>query len=289
MQNVYRDLMHDMSYNKFVVGNLLFVEYTCPITNDVWSVWTETDFIIHVLQGKKKLWTGTQEWMLNAGDSVYVRKGSFHMNQYFDDEFCMLGFFINDDFIRSVIKDLQGKVGFNAKVDLKEFSIKRITHNSILDGFFNSMYPFFQSKQNPSNSLLELKLKELIVNILTTSNNPDLSSYFQSLIETDKPSIQSIMEHNFYHNLSIQEFAELTHRSLSSFKRDFKSCYSISPGKWLLAKRLDYSLILLQNLALSISEVAYQSGFESSSHYSRSFKAKFGTSPIHYRIENLKK
>jgi len=287
MQNVYKDLMEDMRYNKFVVGDLLFVEYTCPITAEVWSVWTETDFIIHVLRGKKRLFTGTREWMINKGDTVYVKKGSFGMNQYFDDEFCMLGFFINDDFIRSTINELHGKQALNAKAMFEDFSIKRIEPDPLLDGFFNSMYPYFKSELNPSNSLLELKLKELVVNILTTNINVELSSYFQSLMETDKPSIKSIMGNNFYQSLSMEEFASLTHRSLSAFKRDFKSCYSTPPGKWLLGKRLDYSLTLLQNEASSISHVAYQSGFESASHYSRSFKSRFGESPANYRINTF--
>jgi AraC-like DNA-binding protein len=287
MQNVYNDLMQDMRYNKFVVGDLLFVEYTCPITADVWSVWTQTDFIIHVLRGKKRLFTGSQEWMISAGDTVYVKKGSFCMNQYFDDEFCMLGFFINDDFIRSTINDLHGKQPLNANARFEDFSIKRIKPDPILDGFFSSMYPFFKSELKPSNSLLELKLKELIVNILTTDINLELSSYFQSLMLTDKPSIRSIMENNFYHNLSIEEFAGLTHRSLSAFKRDFKESYSAPPGKWLLGKRLEYSLTLLQNEASSISDVAYDSGFESASHYSRSFKSRYGESPAYYRNNKL--
>lgn len=197
----------------------------------------------------------------------------------------MFGFFINDDFIRSTVRELYGKISINAKSKLEDFSIKRIVHDPILDGFFQSMYPFFNAEQHPSDSLLNLKLKELIVNILTTNNNMEVSSYFQSLMESDKPSIASIMENNFYHSLSILEFAGLTHRSLSAFKRDFKTCYSASPGKWLLDKRLEYSLALIQNLESSISEIAYQSGFESPSHYSRSFKAKFGASPANYRSD----
>lgn len=287
MQNVYTDIMQDMSYNKFVVGDLLFVEYTCPITAEIWNVWTQTDFIIHVLKGKKRLFTGTGEWMITKGDTVYVKKGSFSMNQYFDDEFCMFGFFINDDFIRSTIQELKAKQPMNANAKFEDFSIKRIEPDPLLDGFFNSMYPFFKSDSKPSNSLLELKLKELIVNILTTKINLELSSYFQSLMETDKPSIKSIMENNFYYNLSIEEFAGLSHRSLSAFKRDFKSCYSSSPGRWLLEKRLQYSVLLLQNEALSISDVAFQSGFESASHFSRSFKFRFDKSPVKYRATIL--
>jgi AraC-like DNA-binding protein len=287
MQNVYNDIMGDMSYNKFVIGDLLFVEYTCPITEDIWSVWTQTDFIIHVLRGKKKLWTGSEEWMILEGDTVYVKKGSFCMSQYFDDEFCMLGFFITDDFIRSVIKDTEGRLPINTRQNLADFSIKRMTNDLVLCGFFNSMLPFFRSGQNSPSLLLELKLKELVVHILSTELNPELSSYFQSLFEIDKPSIRSIMEKNFYHNLSIAEFATLSHRSLSTFKRDFLICYSLSPGKWLLNKRLEYSLALLQNKANGITEVAFKSGFENPSHYSRSFRSKFGMSPSQYRSDTF--
>ena len=159
MQNVYRDLMQDMRYNKFIVGDLLFVEYTCPITSDIWNVWTETDFIIHVLRGKKRLFTGSKEWMINEGDTVYVKKGSFSMNQYFDDEFCMLGFFINDDFIRSTINELYGKQPLNAIAAFEDFNIKRIKPDPLLAGFFNSMYPYFKSELAPSNSLLAALLK----------------------------------------------------------------------------------------------------------------------------------
>ncbi len=285
MQNVYRDLLVDMRYNKFIVGELLFIEYNCPISADVWSVWTETDFIIRVLRGKKRLFTGTKDWMIETGDTVYVKKGSFSMNQYFDDEFCMLGFFINDDFIRKIIGELREKSSIKTRIPIEDFSIKRINSNPILDGFFDSMYPYFKSDSQPSDSLLQLKLSELVTNMLTTDDNPELSSYFQSLEQTNRPSIRSVMENNFYHALSIEEYAGLSHRSLSTFKRDFKSCYNTPPGKWLLSRRLEYGRSLLQNKSVSVSEVAYRSGFESASHFSRSFKSKFGQSPAHYQHE----
>jgi AraC-like DNA-binding protein len=272
-----------MSYNKFIVGDLLFVEYTCPITDELWSVWTQTDYIIHVLRGKKKLWTGSKEWMIRGGDSLYIRKGSFNMTQYFDDEFCMMGFFINDDFVRSVIGELQGRMPMNPRLPFEDFSIKRISHDAVLQGFFNSMLPFFQLDKKPSSSLLELKLKELVINFLTTDNNPDISSYFLSMAESDKPSIRAIMESNYCQHLSIEEFARMTHRSISTFKRDFRACYDTSPGKWLLEKRLEFSQGLLRSSDASISDIAYRSGFEHLSHFSRSFKARYGISPANYR------
>ena len=79
---------------------------------------------------------------------------------------------------------------------------------------------------------------------------------------------------------------ELSHRSLSTFKRDFRKYYNQSPGKWLSQKRLDYSAVLLKNPALNVSQVALDCGFEDLSHFSRAFKEKFGTSPAKLRWGN---
>ena len=82
---------------------------------------------------------------------------------------------------------------------------------------------------------------------------------------------------------TLNEFAQLCHRSYSSFKRDFQSQYSESPGKWLLNKRLDYSVFLLLSSEKRVSDIVIDSGFVDISHYSKAFKKKFGDSPTIYR------
>ena len=94
------------------------------------------------------------------------------------------------------------------------------------------------------------------------------------------------MEANFRYNLALEEFAAMCHRSLTSFKRDFRKQYADSPGRWLLQKRLDYSTTLLCNAEMNISQVGYECGFEDLSHFSRVFKEKFGISPANFRKES---
>jgi AraC-like DNA-binding protein len=91
------------------------------------------------------------------------------------------------------------------------------------------------------------------------------------------------MEANFRFNLSLEEYARLCHRSLSSFKRDFQASFQEAPGKWLLRKRLDYSAALLRTSKMNITEIAFESGFEDVSHFSRVFKDRFQVSPLAYR------
>ena len=101
--------------------------------------------------------------------------------------------------------------------------------------------------------------------------------------DNDAPSVAEIMEMNFRFNLSLEEYASLCHRSLSTFKRDFQTHFEESPGKWLLQKRLDYSAALIRNSKMNMTEIAFESGFEDVSHFSRVFKERFNVSPMSYR------
>jgi len=98
-----------------------------------------------------------------------------------------------------------------------------------------------------------------------------------------RESISEIMEANYTYNLSLKELARLTHLSLASFKREFKKAFGTTPGKWLKEKRLDHAGRILSSSSKSISDVAFESGFENTTHFSRVFKEKFHETPLHYR------
>jgi len=130
---------------------------------------------------------------------------------------------------------------------------------------------------------LELKFKELLISIISNDENSGLAHYFLDVSEQDQLLLPYIMEQNYCYNLSLEELAKLCHRSLSSFKRDFKKHYNTTPGKWLLTKRLDRAAALLHDNTANITQIAFDCGFEDSSHFSRAFKNKFGESPLYYR------
>jgi AraC family transcriptional regulator, exoenzyme S synthesis regulatory protein ExsA len=285
MQNLYDRIRSDLHFNKFEVGELLFVEYSCPLENKAEGIWTQSDYLVHVLSGKKTWRTPQGRWTVTPGETLYIKKGAAIVEQFFDDEFCMLGFFISDDYIKSILKEISNRIDFDSDGMESHAAVVEVHTDVILSAYFQSMLTYFSGGEKPSDSLLELKLKELIINILTGPHNPSLAAYFQSLLGSEKPAIQQIMDANFSHNLSLEEFARLCHRSVSSFKRDFKKHFSVSPGKWLLTRRLEYSTLLLKNSDLNITEIAFECGFEDVSHFSKAFKEKVGLSPINFRKE----
>ncbi len=284
--NMYEDIRSNLHFNKFAVGELLFVEYTCPIEQEFIRAWTPTDYFVHVLSGRKTWLTSEATWTLEKGDTLFFRKGACILHQDFREDFCLLLFFVSDDFIRDVVREIAGQLSEKYVGEALRQGAILVNGNVTLAAYFQSMLTYFTSTSKPAETLLTLKLKELIVSILLGGNNPELAAYFQSLLKSDAPSLSQIMEANFCYNLALKDFAKLAHRSLSSFKRDFRKYYRQSPGKWLLQKRLEYSAVLLKNPVLNVSQVALDCGFEDLSHFSRAFKDKFGTSPANYRKQH---
>ena len=283
LMNMYDDIRANLHFNKFAVGELLFVEYKCPIEQETAGVWTPMDYFVHVLSGRKTWRTAEGSWTLEKGDTLFFKKGACVLHQDFKDDFCLLLFFVSDDFIRDVVREVSGQLSVRQEGGALHKGAILVNGDVTLAAYFHSMLSYFSGTAKPAETLLTLKLKELIVSILLGGNNPELAAYFQSLLKSDAPPLSQIMEANFCYNLALEEFAKLSHRSLSTFKRDFRKYYNQPPGKWLLQKRLEYSAVLLKNPALNVSQVAMDCGFEDLSHFSRAFKEKFGTSPANFR------
>jgi AraC-like DNA-binding protein len=222
---------------------------------------------------------------VKTGDTAYIKKGATFVKQFFYDDFCMLGFFITDDFIKDTMQKLKGELIDPIKYNI-ESQLSYIKETPLLKSYFQNMLHYFAGKEEPINSLLELKFKELLISITMNPDNVSLRNYFINLARGEL-SLPAIMERNFNFNLSLDEFARLCNRSLSSFKRDFQKYYCTTPGKWLKSKRLDHAAILLNDNSYNISQVAFECGFESISHFSRVFKEKFHASPQTYRNKVL--
>lgn len=80
-------------------------------------------------------------------------------------------------------------------------------------------------------------------------------------------------------DLSLEEFARFTGRSLAAFKRDFKQMSDLSPQKWIMQKRLEKAYELICVRKQKVSDIYLKLGFKSLSHFSTAFKKRFGFAP----------
>ncbi len=84
-------------------------------------------------------------------------------------------------------------------------------------------------------------------------------------------------------NSTIEEIISKLPAGYSKLRKDFKTLTGFSPNQYLLNLRIEKVKELLSNTSLSISEIAYQTGFESVSYLSKIFKKKNKASPKAYR------
>lgn len=283
MLNLYEAVRSDPGIKKLEIGDFLFAEYTCGIGVEKLGNWTDTDYLVHVISGRKTWHTADGAWLARPGDTLFFKKGATVVEQHFETDFCLLMFFVPDALIRSTVRELAGILNMAVSGGVPAQRAARVENDVALAGFFQSMRAYFAAREKPSEPLLRLKLKELIVSILTGGRNPGLAAYFWAIAARDAPHVPEIMEANFRFNLSMEEYARLCHRSLSSFKREFQAHFKEPPRRWLLGRRLDHAAALLRGSTLNVTDVSLESGFEDVSHFSRAFKQRFGASPVVFR------
>lgn len=274
------------SYNKLEGDEFLFIEYKCAPDVENFKVWTDTPFLCYIINGRKD-WTAIEgTYQLRKGEAVFLNKGVYNTKAYFDEEYCVLLFFLTENFIRKFIKTYSETLK-SKRVDSVENQIYRLDVQDSLKSLFVSIISYMSQINETPRELIEMKFNELLYNIILNPKNKNLTNFFLSLEQKEKTDLNNVMMKNFHSDLSMEEFARLSGRSLSTFKRDFKAYYKQTPGKWLTNKRLEYAKILLENPELNINDICWESGFKNTSHFNSSFKDKYSLPPNRYRKEIL--
>lgn len=148
---------------------------------------------------------------------------------------------------------------------------------------FESVLPLFEAEVKPSEELLRLKMVEGLYVLLNTDK-----SLYASLFDFTDPwkiDLMDFMEQNYMDDLSLEEMASYTGRSLSTFKRDFRKYSELTPQRWIIRRRLEAACELLRTSQLKVSEVCGKVGFKNLSHFSKIYKERYGVAPTEMRAE----
>lgn len=284
MINVYDFLKtQGEEYKKLTFKDLLFVTYQCPQMERFAKIYTHYNYIVYALSGKKIYHMPGKSHLLSEGSGAFVKKGGYWQERFLDLDWVVIAFFMPDHFMQQFIKEHRTLLPLKNKIKEPLDIFTPIHVNEITRSFFEGMLPYFVQKPGPPENVIELKFRELLLNLLSDPQNTNVLNYFINLADMKRPLLREVMEENFMYNLSLEQYARIANRSLAGFKREFNEVFKIPPGKWLTEKRLHYAQFLLDSTQKNINEITSDSGFESASHFSRIFKEKFGSAPLQYR------
>ncbi len=286
MTDVYDFVTNSNLFKKFEVNDLLFVEYKCLFPENKVAYWTSSNYFIYVLGGRKRYVSGDNEYLIEVGEGIFIKRGVYVAERFDNEDFCALVIFVPDSFIESVTKKYAGLHPAKQRPSTGD-SIIRLNMDGAFSSYFHSVLSYFPKSVSPPGELLVIKFEELILNILASPDNEELSAHLLSIRKNDKVCIREIMEKYFMHPLSLNDYARLCARSLSTFKADFFDTFKTSPGKWLMTKRLEYARLLVETTEAPVSEVAAKAGFKNTSHFVRIFKDTYGKPPLQYRQGRL--
>ena len=165
--NLYTEIATNPNhYKQFNCGESLISMYNCPIKNKFEDTWSQYNYIIYVVEGRKIWHTAHGSYDLRQGSCVFVRKGASIVEQFFENRFCFLLFFVPDEFICEVLKSKNTPL---QKPTENYNPVIAIDTNAATNTFFQSMMVYFNSDYSPDQYLLKLKFSELI---LTLADNP---------------------------------------------------------------------------------------------------------------------
>ena len=146
--------------------------------------------------------------------------------------------------------------------------------------FRNIIYELQMCKEN-FGEMTEMYLRQLFIM---------MHRYFLTTLKTENARIVEEMDRattyfseHYSEDISIDEYAEKNHVSVSWFIRNFKHCTGITPMQYILTKRIYNAEILLQDPTYNITEIARIVGYDNPLYFSRIFKKAKGLSPSEYR------
>lgn len=143
---------------------------------------------------------------------------------------------------------------------------------------------YFENPSLVNDEILVLKLKEIILLLSQTRDAENIQVILSQLFSSTTYSFKQIIEANLFFQLGIEELAQKTNLSVSSFKREFKKLYDDSPANYIKTKRLERAAQLLLATGERVTDIAFNCGFNDLANFTKSFHDKYHVSPSNYRL-----
>lgn len=268
-------------------GKLIFEKFTIQAPFKIPNPMPEEACFLYMLQGQIDYKTQNQEVSVPQNDAVLLKCGNY-FSQIKNNQSAKYHQIIVVHFHPIVLKNIyasdlpeifKNPTFIDPKVDLSV-----INNDFLIQKYIESLLFYFDNPKFVNEDILVLKFKEIILLLCQTRNSTTIKQILSQLFSQNSFTFKQIIESNIYSNLSLEQFADITNLSLSSFKREFKKNYNDTPANYIRNKKLEKSAELLIISEERITDIAFDCGFNSLANFSHLFTKKYNCSPSTYRL-----
>ncbi|SER85242.1 helix-turn-helix domain-containing protein [Pedobacter rhizosphaerae] len=228
----------------------------------------------YIISGSHEVWIGEKKYLFKAGDYRFFKRNQLTKFVKLTESEGFRSIAIHID--QATLKEISAGYELKPRGHYRAEGVKLINSNGFLESFVATLKPYLGSA-NLDNGLLRLKTKELI--LILAESDPDIKHMLFEFSDPGKLDLEAFMNGHYRYNVPLERFAFLTGRSLSGFKRDFAKLFQVTPGRWLLQKRLAEARYLIEQQFQRPTKVYLELGFVNMSHFSYAYKKAFGKAP----------
>lgn len=237
--------------------------------------------LMYVVSGTAVLSAGGVTLSVLPGQAVFVGRGFFsriRLQPASEQGFRMVGLNFSDKFLKRYAQQHIVEVASGRRPG----GFERLPEDPWVEALFLPLVSYAGRGLEPDALLVDLKLQEAMH--LLRNRYPDfLRAMYAGPGPAVRLELRDFMEAHFMYHAPLERFAELSGRSLSTFRREFRAVFGENAGQWLIRRRLEEACRMMAGAGLRPSEVYWETGFETLAHFSRCFRRTYGCTPTEFR------
>lgn len=237
--------------------------------------------LVYICSGEMTLISKDRRYYLKKGDYFFIKRNHLlrKIKQPAKNGEPFKGLFLQlkMPFLKKILADSNVTIPLVANPAITKANYVILEKHPFLKGLFSSLEQYFDTDEYPSKELMDIKMREAVFTLLQLK--PDFGSVLFDFTEPWKIDLADFVNQNYKCDLTIEDFAHYTGRSLSTFKKDFHNIFKNTPNRWIIKKRLEEAKRLIEDEGRKASDIYLEVGFKNLSHFSTAFKKEFGFPP----------
>jgi len=231
-----------------------------------------------ILEGEKNLEVDNER-LTYSSDQFIILPAHTSVNMEIPIKTKALVFELSDELIIKVASKIPEKIVSQEKKN-KSQSIIIDKHGKQIEGDINNIHMITKRKSKDEAFLIDLYAQKLIFDLLKVYSLDNLLSLKSNYAIRQT---ENYIKANVSEPIKVSMLAKMSSMTESNYSHAFKKMYGMSPHKYINNSKVEHACGLLREH--SVTEVAFELGFENISHFIRLFKQKYDITPKQYQMK----
>ncbi len=227
--------------------------------------------IYYMKDGQCRYFIDDRSYDVETGDIIFIPKGIIHRTNYLGQSHSRLLINFTEDYIPELIQD---------RIELSRFIYRSKEIAKHAEPLFMQIEQEYNHPDDFTKASLKCLTAQLFFLMLRHPGNHEDATTGNELID----GIVKYIKQNYMGDIKLSGVARLKSVSPEHLSRTFKTCTGFGFNEYVTILRLRKAEEMIKTEPhKTISEIAYECGFNDGNYFSYKFKKMYGLSPIKAR------